>query len=409
MLRVLIYEHLCGGGCAGQELQPDVLCEGYAMLKALISDFKLLGCSVITFIDSRIMRFNPPLQADEIFPISSQGNLYRVFKKACLDTDAVHIMAPESEGVLRKLVERVEEFGGVPLNCKPEAIGACSNKMNVYERLKRLGIHVPETIPVNVQEDANRVRSLARELGFPVVFKPVNGVGSSGLSIVEDEGQVSMAVHKIREVSSDEFFLLQEYVRGLPASVSLISNGEKALPLTLNAQLMKLASPSLSSRYEGGIVPLAHQQREEAFQAAQATMNCFNGVRGYVGVDMILTASGPVVVEVNPRLTTSYVGLRKVLNLNPAGAIMNSALARELPKNVETSGCTFFFKVRVPPPNVKILSVLYALDEVFSPPFPVGAGESWALVASFSDELKNARLKAYEAKRKLIELLYMNG
>ncbi len=33
--------------------------------------------------------------------------------------------------------------------------------------------------------------------------------------------------------------------------------------------------------------------------------------------------SGPVVVEINPRLTTSYVGLRKSLSLNPAELILS--------------------------------------------------------------------------------------
>lgn len=33
--------------------------------------------------------------------------------------------------------------------------------------------------------------------------------------------------------------------------------------------------------------------------------------------------SGPVVVEINPRLTTSYVGLRQSLALNPAELIVS--------------------------------------------------------------------------------------
>jgi len=408
-LRLLIYEHLCGGGCIGQTLQPGVLCEGYAMLRALISDFKLLGCSVTTFIDSRILEFNPPLQADEIIPISIQDDLYGLLRKFCRSVDAVYVIAPESDGTLGKLVKDVEEFGGSSLNCQPEAINACSNKMNVYERLKRFGIPIPETLLVNVQEDFKRIKSLAGELGFPLIFKPMVGAGSSGLSIVKSEEQINLAIRKIREASTEEFFLIQEFVKGLPASVSLISDGENASPLTLNAQLVKLSPPTHSSSYEGGIVPLYHQQEKEAVQAAQATVKCFRGVRGYVGVDMILTSNGPVVIEVNPRLTTSYVGLRKVLNLNPASAILNSALKHELPMKMKTSGYVFFFKVRVPPPKVEVLRALYGLEGVFSPPFPVATSESFALVVSFSKDLKSARLKAYEAKRKLVETLNRNG
>ena len=36
----------------------------------------------------------------------------------------------------------------------------------------------------------------------------------------------------------------------------------------------------------------------------------FSGLRGYVGVDVVLGQDKLYVVDVNPRLTTSYVGLR---------------------------------------------------------------------------------------------------
>jgi predicted ATP-grasp superfamily ATP-dependent carboligase len=36
-----------------------------------------------------------------------------------------------------------------------------------------------------------------------------------------------------------------------------------------------------------------------------------------------VTETGPVVVEINPRLTTSYVGLRESLALNPAELIVS--------------------------------------------------------------------------------------
>jgi predicted ATP-grasp superfamily ATP-dependent carboligase len=44
------------------------------------------------------------------------------------------------------------------------------------------------------------------------------------------------------------------------------------------------------------------------------------GLAGYVGVDLILTPGGPLVVELNPRLTTSYLGLRAATRRNLAAA-----------------------------------------------------------------------------------------
>lgn len=399
-MRLLIYEHLCGGGSSRQTFQAGVLCEGFAMLRALIADFKALGHHVVTFLDSRIKMFNPPLQADEIISISSIDNLTEKLRKMCDSVDAVYVIAPESNGILWKIVENVEGLGCITINCSSEAIDASSNKLNVYETLKRVGIAVPKTIPVNVQEDIRRIESLARELGFPLVFKPMVGVGSEGLSIVWSDEEIEMAVKKVKGASSEDFFLIQQFVRGTPASVSLICDSEHVTPLTLNAQLMRLASPKSSSIYEGGIVPLNHPQKEEAFKAACLTVKCFKGLRGYVGVDLVLTSSSPVVMEINPRLTTSYVGLRRVLGFNPANAILNSVINGEILEKAKASGYAFFFKVKVNPPRIDALRRVYELEDVFSPPFPLGA-ESYALLVSSSEKLEGARLKAYKVKRKL--------
>ncbi len=43
------------------------------------------------------------------------------------------------------------------------------------------------------------------------------------------------------------------------------------------------------------------------------------GLRGWVGVDLVLPDDGPpVVVEINPRLTTSYLGYRRLTGTNLA-------------------------------------------------------------------------------------------
>jgi len=48
-------------------------------------------------------------------------------------------------------------------------------------------------------------------------------------------------------------------------------------------------------------------------------------------VDFVETPGGPVVIEVNPRLTTSYAGLHRAIGLNPAKLVLG------LPKSLEMS------------------------------------------------------------------------
>ncbi len=48
-------------------------------------------------------------------------------------------------------------------------------------------------------------------------------------------------------------------------------------------------------------------------------------------MDFIETASGPIVIEVNPRLTTSYAGLHRAIGINPAQLVL------ELPGSLDAA------------------------------------------------------------------------
>jgi len=68
------------------------------------------------------------------------------------------------------------------------------------------------------------------------------------------------------------------------------------------------------------------EELERAIDAALRTCNALPGLRGYIGVDLVLTESDAVVIEVNPRLTTSYLGLRSALR-GDGGNVAAMALA----------------------------------------------------------------------------------
>jgi predicted ATP-grasp superfamily ATP-dependent carboligase len=208
------------------------------------------------------------------------------------------------------------------------------------------------------------------------------------------------------EESLGRYFLAQKFINGTASSVSLISTGKKAYPLTLNEQIVTLSPPNSNSAYTGGTVPFHHPLLEEALEKAQKTVELFKGLRGYVGVDMVLTNDEPVVMEVNPRLTTSYIGLRKVVNFNVAQAIVNAVLKHELPENVQSSGYAFFSKVTVPIVLSKILHKICESEEIISPPLLIEGDETaYALIITHSAKLKSAKTKLYEATKRLINML----
>ena len=79
--------------------------------------------------------------------------------------------------------------------------------------------------------------------------------------------------------------------------------------------------------YCGGRTPLDHPLAKQAVDAALRTCRALPGLRGYVGVDLVLTESEAVVIEVNPRLTTAYLGVRSAIEGNAGAAGNVAALA----------------------------------------------------------------------------------
>ncbi|MFQ5712288.1 MAG: hypothetical protein ACE5GD_11005, partial [Candidatus Geothermarchaeales archaeon] len=103
-MRVLVYEHLTGGGQLGADIPASTLSEGYAMLSSAIKDFKAAGSEVVTTLDPRLASLSPPLDADHVSTIPSRSRLMPELREILRDVDAALIVAPESGGVLADLV-----------------------------------------------------------------------------------------------------------------------------------------------------------------------------------------------------------------------------------------------------------------------------------------------------------------
>ena len=217
---------------------------------------------------------------------------------------------------------------------------------------------------------------------------------------------MTVAVAKIRAESTGKRFIAQEFIRGEAASVSLLSTGKKAKALSLNKQNIILAGPEATSSYEGGAVPLEHWLKQEAFKIAEKVTEVFSDLKGYVGVDFVLTEHKPYVVDVNPRLTTSYVGLRKVARFNVAEALVNAVCKGTFPAKLENKGFACFSKVETPKPTIATFLKAAKLSSVVSPPFPLNKNKkSIALVISEGDNLENAKLHLEEAKKHLLNII----
>ena len=285
-MRILVHEFVTAGGLSGREMPPSLAREGAAMRAALLADLAAIGRHEIVTTDEASLDV------------------------AIASVDAVWLIAPETHGYLEGLAVQVEQHGKFLLGPGPEVIARASDKEGLAQRLARHGIRHPKTCVLAAGADW---APLARDIGYPLVVKPARGAGCEGVSVVHAASDMPHAIEAARRTS--KAVLLQRYVHGTAASVSLVADGRRAAPLTLNAQDVR-GSPWLS--YGGGSTPLDHPFAEKAIDAAVQTCRAFPGLCGYVGVDLVLAASDVFVIEVNPRLTTAYLGARSVLEANVA-------------------------------------------------------------------------------------------
>lgn len=318
-MRILVYEFVSGGGLFGRAVSPSLLREGRAMRDALVADLAALGVhEIVTMADPRFPLRRAPRRVEVVTHRGGVEPLDALFR----NVDAAWLVAPETGGCLERLAARAVRNGARLLGPTPGAIRRAADKGALPRRLARHGVPHPRTVVVRSPSQALRA---AREIGFPVVVKPVRGAGCDGVSLARREGEVGQALARAQRAGGAKRILVQAYVAGTAASVALLSSGRRSRVLAVSGQAL---AASRAFAYSGGRTPLAHPQAARAGVLAQRSCRSLPGLRGYVGVDVVLTESGVVVIEINPRLTTSYLGLRAALSENLAALTLGACAGR---------------------------------------------------------------------------------
>ncbi len=154
------------------------------------------------------------------------------------------------------------------------------------------------------------------DLDFPFVLKPADGCGSDHVFLINtlnDPGpQLTAGTWRV-----------EEFKPGLPASIAVLCGPKQLVPLAATKQWL---SNDGRFSYLGGELPLSTNLQQRAENLALAALAALPPANGYVGIDLILgdatDGSDDYVIEINPRLTTSYIGLRQHYKTNLAAAML---------------------------------------------------------------------------------------
>lgn len=299
---------------ANRVLPPSLVREGDMMLSAVASDFKALpDVDVRALRDYRLR--NEAVSADDIVIWPGRYGAVERIEALIGQFDALLIIAPETDDVLSSLCERFSDQDLVLLNSKVDSIKLTGNKYDTYRYLQAYDI--PQ-IPTYGQDEL-------KDIDFrQFVIKPVDGVGCEHLFLLLDRNDLerTLAEH------AGEQFIIQPFIKGKHVSLSLLCWDGQCLQLSGNEQYLVEGNSSLVLKKCS--VNAFDSGKFKSF--SKKLIQALPGLRGYIGVDILITEEGTLLVEINPRLTTSYIGLRSALGINPAKLIMDCFIQQRLPR-----------------------------------------------------------------------------
>jgi predicted ATP-grasp superfamily ATP-dependent carboligase len=298
VLAVLVHEWVTGGGLAGAPLPGSWEREGSAMRRAIARDFAAISdgdLKVVMTLDARLPAEPGPWRVESIGPGEHDPRI----RELCRTADFTVLVAPETRGILAEMTRDLESSGTRMLGSSAAAVDLTGDKARLAAHLERYGIDTP---PASVFVPSEGLPESAR---YPAVLKPVDGAGSLDTFYLDGPADLSDHARQMPRA------LLQPFVPGDPMSASfLVSPEGRSWLIAIGRQQMKLRDGRFE--YHGGEIPVPCPGGAAQVRAALAAIE---GLAGFVGVDFIWNVQSrrATILEINPRPTTSLVGLCRLL------------------------------------------------------------------------------------------------
>ncbi|MFX0103898.1 MAG: ATP-grasp domain-containing protein [Candidatus Hodarchaeota archaeon] len=349
---IFIFEFVSGGGFSKVNIPISLFCEGFGMLRSIITDFKALDFEIYTILDYRIFFLSSFIQADLVEKVNFNDDYLKIFKNFAKDCKYVFIIAPESSNVLYKLTKVVNDYDKIILSTNLRGIKLGSSKIRTCKFFKKNNVLTPRTYAIPYKKeylDLNFIVQKHRKLNCPIVIKPEDGVGAESIYYFEKENQIINYFKENKGINDDRRkFILQEFIEGRDLSISMISSpnlfDQNPIILSVNSQFINIKE--LKPEYFGGCTPLGNYKEILKDLSIITKKIDFSKFDGYIGIDFIEKyPSSFYFIEINPRLTTSYIGLRNVINLNCAELILNSKLKDISSTEIKFLNHSHFFRV----------------------------------------------------------------
>jgi len=318
-MKLFVYEHITSGALADQELPQGFAREGDAMLKAILLDLaEQPQLELIILRDSRLdeiasLALNTSC---EFLWVQDIEQYERHWNTAIQHCNTTLLIAPETDHQLTNIQQTILDHDISYLGSSQQATELCSNKLRCFQYL------VKHHIPTVHSQVASQWQSGNQDYSDGIVIKPIDGAGCVDTAFFNTTLDAKQYLQDSLSAAKASL-IVQPYIKGTPASLSLFMSDNTVRVLSINRQQIQHHHSRLI--FQGSTVnaiPDSQLSLKAAQSLAENIHRLIPGLWGFVGIDLVLTPSGPIVIEINPRLTSSYIELKSTLNINPTDLLI---------------------------------------------------------------------------------------
>jgi carbamoyl-phosphate synthase large subunit len=217
---------------------------------------------------------------------------------------------------------------GVPIiGTSPESIDRAEDRDQFQAMLEKLGLRQPEN---GIAHSYSEARSVARDIGYPVMVRPSFVLGGRAMKIVYDEKDLEEYFDLAVQASPDKPVLIDKFLEeAFELDVDAISDGEDTI---IGGMMEHIEEAGIHSGDSACVLPpysISQKHIDEMADAARAIARELN-VQGLMNIQFGIMNEKVYIIEVNPRASRTIPFVSKAIGVPLAKLATKVMLGKSL-------------------------------------------------------------------------------
>jgi carbamoyl-phosphate synthase large subunit len=209
------------------------------------------------------------------------------------------------------LAQGLSDRGIQVLGTSPAAIAEAEDREKFDALLEKLGFQRPKGKAVRSLAEA---RTVAQEVGYPVLVRPSFVLGGRAMEIVFSEEHLKGFYNEAEAANPGQPVLVDKYLLGKEAEVDLICDGETVLIPGIMEHIERAGVHSGDSMAIYPPVAISAQEVTDMCRMGIAIAKEI-GAKGLVNIQFVIVDGVSYILEVNPRASRTVPFLSKVTGI----------------------------------------------------------------------------------------------